>query len=137
MATVDQLKSFVGKTVRATCMGNLKSVEDIDDIREHLINKYGADSVVEKPTLFIVKGKPYIKPWLPKERIGTFHLAGLNYYIKNKVSSTQDGRIRPRRSLYSIENLEVVDHSMLVLHINKARDEYLLYTVQADEDVEL
>lgn len=130
MATFEELKPFVGKVLRATCE-NTKCVEDIPEIREYLANKYGAENIKETPSSFKVNGKTYFKPWLPRVRIVTFGLMGTkNYAIKIHSSSTTEGRVLPRNSIYPIHNLHVLDKDTLVVVLDMEKASRIIYKVQ-------
>lgn len=124
-----ELQLFNGKKVLAEVAGNLKSVEDIDSIRELLTRKYGAENVIERTDSFLVNGKLYIKPWLPRTRTGTFHVKGDMYYIQATERSTEEGRIKPRKSFFPLTALSMQDSKTLVAMVNVERNEYLTYTL--------
>ena len=127
-----ELQMFNGKKIRAVVSGNMKAVEDIDDIRTHLQTKYGADNIKENPNSFIVKGKKYLKPWVPRERTGIFHVKGSMYYIETLERSTEDGRMKPRYSLYPIDKLTMVDPNTIHCMVKEDNNEYIRYTLITD-----
>lgn len=129
MANTDELIRFDGRKVLAEVGGKLRGVEDIDSIREFLKNKYGADSVVETQSTFVVNGKPYIKPWLPRTRTGIFNVCGAMYYIETLTRSSENGRIKPRRSFFPLSVLSVQDNRTLIAMVNEERNEYVRYTI--------
>ena len=114
MIDKDILNKFNGSKVKVTAI-NIKCVEDIEDIKQQLINKYGA--VEDIGDAFLADGKKYIKPWLPRERIGVFKVYGEQYYIEIESSSAQ-GRITPRRSFYPLTALSVTGESSISATIN-------------------
>ncbi|WP_335951321.1 hypothetical protein [Acinetobacter beijerinckii] len=125
--TEQQLQPFADAKIKATAI-NIKCVEDIDDIRQHLTEKYGHESVQEKNEAFIVNGKVYLKPWLPLERTGVFKIRGDQYYIQAETSSAE-GRMTPRRSFYPITALSLKDATTLVATIDAAQDFKIEYTL--------
>lgn len=122
------LNKFIGKKIKAIAY-NIKCVEDIDDIRIHLKNKYGEENIQENNQAFIVKGKPYIKPWLPRERIGTFNIRGDQYYIETESSSTE-GRIKPRKSFYPTRVLSIKDEKTIIATLDSKKNFYIEYTLE-------
>ena len=131
MATKEQLLPFVGKTIWATCEG-LKCVEDIDDIRNYLLKKYGADNVTEFDTTFKVKDRVIPKPWVPRDRVAVFGLTGDVYYLTIQESSAV-GKFNPRRSFYPISKLEVIDDKTLLVVVNASLGQFIRYTVQPEQ----
>ncbi|MCE6003362.1 hypothetical protein KSB07_03175 [Acinetobacter junii] len=122
-----QLAIFSGQKIKATAI-NIKCAEDIGDIREHLVSKYGQENIHENSDAFIVNGKVYTKPWLPRERAGVFKVRGEQYYIEAE-SSSADGRMSPRKSFYPISVLSLKDENTLVAILDIAQDfkiEYIL-----------
>lgn len=122
------LKDFNGKSIKATAF-NIKCVEDIDDIRTHLENKYGADNIQENEQMFIVKGKPYLKPWLPRERTGIFKVVGDQYCIEANSCSAV-GRMNPRRSFYPLTALNIKDKNTLIAVIDANQNHFIEYSFQ-------
>ncbi len=123
--TVGQLERFKNSKIKATAI-NLKCVEDIDDIRNHLINKYG--DLTENEDAFFVNGKRYLKPWLPRERIGYFRIRGDQFYIE-AIESTATGRLNPRRSFFSIEKLESKDNNTILAMIDPSINGVIEYSI--------
>lgn len=123
--TNDQINRFNNSRVKATVI-NLKCVEDIDDIRIHLQTKYG--EVTEDDQCFFANGKRYMKPWLPKERIGVFRVRENQYYIEAESSSAK-GRLTPRRSFFSLDKVQYKDENTLVVTIDSVNDGVIEYTL--------
>lgn len=119
------LNSFKGKHVTIYAI-DLKTVEDIDDMRQHLINKHGADNVIEKPSHFCTPERNYLKPWLPRMRTGIFNVVAGNYYIDILTSSAK-GRLTPRHSYFPLSTLSVKDDRTLVAVVNKRTNGRLEY----------
>lgn len=122
------LNMFDGQKIKAIAI-NIKCVEDIDDIRIHLKNKYGEENIQENERAFIVKGKPYLKPWLPRERLGVFGVSGSQYYIEAESRSAV-GRIAPRRSFYPLTVLSMKDEKTLISTIDAAQNHIIEYSLQ-------
>lgn len=121
-----KLQDFIGKRMTITCF-NIKCVEDIDDIRQHLITQYGGE-ITETDNEFIVNGRQYTKPWLPRVREGIFQIYGNQYYIEIESSSTV-GRMKPRRSFYPLSKLQIIDEHTLVTIIDAEKDHRIEYRV--------
>lgn len=122
------LDLFNGKKIKATAI-NIKCVEDIDDIRLHLKMKYGEENIQENDNVFLVNDKVYHKPWLPRERTGTFNIRGENYYIEAESSSAV-GRLKPRRSFYPINVLSIKDERTIIATIDSKKDYFIEYTLE-------
>ena len=120
------LENFNGKKVKITAI-NIKCVEDIEEIKQHLIDKYG--EVQDNGDAFLANGKKYTKPWLPRERTGVFRIYGDQYYIESELNSAK-GRMVPRRSFYSLNGLTIKNESTLVLILNSELDYRVEYQIQ-------
>lgn len=131
MTTLNQLlKKFNGQSIKATAV-NIKCAEDIDDIRQHLFNKFGQENVTETDQHFLTGDRRYPKPWLPRERVGVFNLLGQNYFIESTQSSAE-GRLKPRRSMFPISALSVKDENTLIGTVDAKQNFYIEYHLSED-----
>lgn len=122
------LSMFDGKQIKAKAI-HIKCVEDIDAIRSYLESKCGINNIQENEQMFIANGEVYHKPWLPRERIGTFSVKGNQYCITTE-SSSATGRLNPRRSLFPLAALNLKDERTLIATINAEKNYFIEYNLQ-------
>lgn len=122
------IELFNGKRISATAF-NIKCSDDIDSIRDYLINKYGAENITENDLFFIVKdGKKHAKPWIPRNRTGIFKASKHHFSIETESSSAV-GRLNPRRSIFPLSCLSFKDKDTLICMIDKKNNYYVEYKI--------